>query len=78
MGFALAGRLLSLGAEEPLWKAILLGVVLMTPFAVGAYFGLHAVRQGNRRGWIGLGANLLLALIAVVMPIREGLTGGAT
>ena len=40
VGFALAGRVLILGAngeDWELWKAAVLGSVLIAPFAVGAY-----------------------------------------
>ncbi|HJS27373.1 MAG TPA: hypothetical protein VJ913_09650 [Actinomycetota bacterium] len=76
VGFALAGRVLELGAEgdwEP-WKAAVLGALLMTPFAVGAYFGLRSVLKGFRGGWMGLAANLALAALAIGMPIGESLT----
>jgi hypothetical protein len=49
-------------------------VVLATPFGVGAYFGLRAVRLGEAKGWIGLALNVLFMLIALVMPITEALS----
>lgn len=77
VGFALAGRVFDLGAEGgwEFWKAAVLGALLMTPFAVGTYFGLLSVRKGFRGGWVGLLANLLLAALAIGMPIGESLTG---
>lgn len=76
VGFVLAGRIFDLGADgdwEP-WKAALLGALLMTPFAVGAYFGLRSVLKGFRGGWVGLAANFALAALAIGMPIAESLT----
>ena len=77
VGFALAGRVLGLGAEGDweVWKAAVLGALLMAPFAVGAYFGLRSVSKGFRRGWVFFAANLVLAALAVGMPISEALTG---
>jgi hypothetical protein len=77
VGFALAGRVLDLGAEGDweVWKAAVLGTLLMAPFAVGAYFGLRSVLKGFRRAWVYLAANLVLAALAVGMPISESLTG---
>jgi hypothetical protein len=74
VGFALAGRLFMLGAdgaEWELWKSAVLGVVLMVPFAVGAYFGLRAVRKRFLGGWVGLVGNVVLAVITLAMPISE-------
>ena len=58
MGFTLAGRVFHLGADGDwkLWKAALLGGLLMIPFAVGAALGVRAVRGG----WVGLVANTVL------------------
>lgn len=78
VGFALAGRVFDLGGESgdwELWKAAVLGTVLMAPFAAGAYLGLRSVRKGFRGGWAGLVANLVLAALAIGMPIAESLTG---
>ena len=72
VGFALAGRVLDLGE---IWKAAVLGVVLMVPFVVGASFGLRSVRKGFRRGWVFLVANLVLAALAVGMPVSESVSG---
>lgn len=76
MGFALAGGVFNLGAEGEweVWKAALLGTLMMAPFAVGAYFGLRSVLKGYRRGWVFLAANLVLAALAIGMPISESLT----
>ena len=76
VGFALAGRVLDLGAEGDweVWKATVLGLVLTVPFWVGVFFGLRAVHRGCRSGWIGLAANGILVL-ALGMPIREALVG---
>jgi hypothetical protein len=78
VGFALAGRVFDLGAqgEWELWKAATLGALMMGPFAVGAYFGLRSVTRGFRGGWVGLIANLVLAALALGMPLVESLTGG--
>jgi hypothetical protein len=43
----------------------------MAPFAVGAYFGLRSVLKGFRGGWVGLAANLVLAVLTIGMPIAE-------
>jgi hypothetical protein len=76
VGFALAGRVFDLGAEGDweLWKAAVLGALLMGPFAAGAGFGLRAIRRGCRGGWVGLAANSILAALAIGMPIAESLT----
>jgi hypothetical protein len=47
----------------------------MAPFVVGAYFGLRSVLRGFGGGWVGLAANLVLAVLAIGMPIAESLTG---
>jgi hypothetical protein len=77
VGFALAGRVFRLGADGrwELWKAALLGILMMAPFVVGAYFGLRSVRRGFRGGWAGLAANTVLAALAIGMPLSESLTG---
>ena len=77
VGFTLAETVFDLGAEGDweLWKAALLGALLMAPFAVGAYLGLRSVLKGFRGGWVGLAANLVLAVLAIGMPIAESLTG---
>lgn len=77
VGFALAGRVFRLGADGrwELWKAAILGVLMMIPFVVGAYFGLRSVRRGFRGGWAGLAANTVLAALAIGMPLSESLTG---
>lgn len=77
IGFVLAERVFNLGPEGAweLWKAALLGAVLMTPFAIGACLGLRAVLKGFRGGWVGLIANLVLAVLAIGMPVLESLTG---
>jgi type VI protein secretion system component VasK len=48
VGFLVANRLLS--GSWPLTQVILLAVVLATPFGVGAYSGLRAVRLGEAKG----------------------------
>ena len=58
----------------PLWQVIPLAILLASPFAVGAFYGLEAVRHGNRRGWIGLPLHVAFTLLAVVVPISESLT----
>lgn len=77
VGFALAGRVVELGAEGDwaLWKVALLGALMMAPFAVGAYFGLRSVLKGFRGGWAGFTANLVLAALAIGMPMWEWSTG---
>jgi hypothetical protein len=77
VGFTLAERVFDLGAEGDweLWKAALLGALLMAPFAVGVYLGLRSVLKGFRGGWVGLAANLVLGVLAIGMPIAESLTG---
>lgn len=72
VGFVLANRLLS--ESWPLWQVVPLAVVLATPFGVGAYQGLRAVRFGQSRGWIGIILHSALMAIALVMPITEALT----
>ena len=59
VGFTLAETVFDLGAEGDweLWKAALLGALLMAPFAVGAYLGLRSVLKGFRGGWVGLAAH---------------------
>ena len=76
VGFALAGRVFTLGAdgEWELWKATVLGALMMAPFAVGAYFGLRSILKGFVAGWVGLAANLVLGALAIGMPIAESLT----
>jgi hypothetical protein len=77
IGFVLAESVFNLGPEGEweLWKAAALGALLMTPFALGAYLGARAVRKGCRGGWVGLVANLVLAVLAIGMPVLESLTG---
>lgn len=72
IGFAIAGRLLS--ETWPLRQVIPLTVALAAPFAAGAYFGLQAIRRGDRRGWITLPLHLAFSILAIVMPISEPLT----
>jgi hypothetical protein len=74
-GFALAGRVLILGADGDweLWKTVILGVTLMAPFVAGACFGLRSVLKGFRGGWVGLVVNLVLATLAFGMPLGEAL-----
>ena len=62
------------GALGP-WKAALLGTLLMTPFAVGAYFGLRSGPKGYQGGWASLVANLVLVALAIGMLIWESLAG---
>jgi hypothetical protein len=77
VGFTLAETVFDLGAEGAwkLWKAAHLGALLMAPCIVGAYFGLRSVPKGFRGGWVGLAANLVLAVLAICMPMAESLTG---
>ena len=62
---------MALGALE----GALLGTLPMTPFAVGAYFGLRSGLKGYRGGWVSLVANLVLVALAIGMPIWESLAG---
>ena len=48
-----------------------MALILATPFVVGARYGLRAVRSGVGSGWIGFLLHLILAVIALVMPIVE-------
>jgi hypothetical protein len=77
VGFALAGRVFNLGSEGDWesWKAAVLGMLLMAPFAIGAYFGARSVWKGFKGGWVGLIANLVVGALAVGMPISESLAG---
>jgi hypothetical protein len=72
IGFLMSNRFLA--ESWPLSQVIPLAVVLATPFGVGAYYGLRAVRLGVSKGWIGLALNVLFMLIALVMPITEALS----
>jgi hypothetical protein len=72
VGFVAASRLLS--ESWPLWQVAPLALILATPFAIGAYHGLRAVRSGEGRGWIGLVLHLTLMAIALVMPITEAMS----
>jgi hypothetical protein len=72
VGFVAAELLLD--ETWPLWQVIPLAILLASPFAVGAFYGLQAVRHGNRRGWVGLLLHVVFALLAVVVPISESLT----
>jgi hypothetical protein len=75
VGFALAGRVFMLGdnGDWELWKAAVLGALMMAPFAVGTYFGLRSVLKGFRGGWGGLASNLVLAALAIAMPNQVAL-----
>ena len=70
-GFLVSNRFLS--ESWPLTQVIPLAVVLATPFGVGAYYGLRAVRLGDAKGWIGLALHVVFMLTALVMPIIEAL-----
>jgi len=72
VGFLVSNRFLA--ESWPLSQVMPLAVVLATPFGVGAYYGLRAVRLGVSKGWIGLALNVLFMLIALVMPITEALS----
>jgi hypothetical protein len=72
LGFIAASWLLS--EAWPLWQVVPLALILSTPFAIGAYNGLRAVRSGEDRGWIGLILHLIFMATALVMPILESLT----
>ena len=77
VGFMLAGdHVFDLGArgDWETWKAAVIGGLLAIPFAVGASFGLRAVRKRFMGGWIGFGLNAVLALLAISMPVFEALT----
>lgn len=77
VGFVLAGdQVFDVGArgDWEVWKAAVIGGLLVIPFAVGAYFGLRAILKRFSAGWIGFVANLVLGLLAIGMPILEALT----
>lgn len=76
VGFVLAGRVFDLGTQGDweIWKAAMIGGLLAIPFAVGAYFGVRSVLKGVSGGWVGVVANVVLALLAIVMPAFEALT----
>ena len=71
-GFLLANRLLP--EAWPLTLVIPLAVILATPFGVGAYYGLRAVRLGSAKGWIGLLLHVVFMLTALIMPITEAVS----
>jgi len=76
VGFVLAETIFDLPQGHwEVWKAAVLGALLMAPFVVGTYYGFRAVLKGYRGGWVGLTANLVLAALAIAMPIVEALTG---
>jgi len=77
VGFVLAGRIFELGAagDWELWKAAIIGALMMSPFALGAYFGLRAVLKRYLLGWVGLVGNSILCMLAIGMPMWEGATG---
>ena len=72
-GLVLAETVFDLGpaGRWELWKAALLGTLLMTPFAVGAYFGLRSGLKGYRGGWAGKGAGLRLWKVATGEPVGD-------
>jgi hypothetical protein len=72
VGFVAASWFLS--ESWPLRQVVPLALILATPFAIGAYYGLRAVRWGESRGRIGFLLHLILLAIALVMPITEALT----
>jgi hypothetical protein len=72
VGFVAASWFLS--EAWPLWQVVPLALILATPFAIGASYGLRAVRSGEGRGWIGLILHLILMATALVMPIVESLS----
>ena len=72
VGFTAANRLLS--DLWPLWQVLPLAVILATPFAIGAYYALQAVRLGRRRAWIPLAVHFGFTVVALVMPTIESLT----
>lgn len=72
VGFVAASWLLA--ESWPLWQVVPLALILATPFAIGAYHGLRAIRHGEHRGWFGFGLNLGFMVVALVMPIMEALT----
>lgn len=72
VGFVVANRLLS--ESWPLSQVVPLAVLLATPFGIGAYYGMRAVRWGEPKGWIPLVLHMVLMTVAVVMPISEALS----
>ena len=77
VGFVLAGRVFDLGMQGDweVWKAAVIAGLLAIPFVVGAYFSARSVLKGYGGGWGGLGGNVVLGTLAIVMPISEALTG---
>lgn len=71
VGFTAANWLLA--DSWPLWQVVPLAIILATPFGVGAYQGLRAVRLGSRRAWVTLAVHTVLMVVALVMPISEAL-----
>ena len=72
IGFLVSNRLLS--ESWPLTQVIPLAVVLATPFGVGAYYGLRAIRLGETKGWIALTLHVVFMVTALVMPITEAMS----
>ena len=70
-GFLVSNRFLS--EWWPLTQVIPVVVALATPFGIGAYYGLRAVRLGEAKGWIGRALHVVFMLTALVMPIIEAL-----
>jgi hypothetical protein len=69
VGFAWANRFLS--ETWPLWQVVPLAIALAIPFGIGAFYGLRAARLGVRRGWVISTLQILLMVMALVMPISE-------
>lgn len=65
----MANRFLS--ESWPISQVMPLALILATPFAIGAFFGLKAILLGDRRGWAGFATHLVLMAIALGMPIAQ-------
>lgn len=72
VGFLVASRFLP--QSWPLWQVVPLAVFLATPFGIGVYYGLRAVRLGGAKGWISVALHLVFMLTALIMPITEALS----
>lgn len=72
VGFAHGSLFLS--ESWPLWQVVPLALLLAAPFAVGAFYGLAAIRRHDRTGWFEFVMHLTLMTVAIVMPISESLS----
>jgi hypothetical protein len=72
VGFVLGSLILS--ESWPLWQVIPLTLVLAAPFVVGAVYGYAAIRRHDTMGWVGLILHLVMAIVAIVVPISESIS----